>query len=263
MMRGQGSARRSDVAERMVQALKWLTACAALVVPLSMAHAGSSPQHSRDESTNARGPNRCTQDSHCDGLRTCSSSGWCQGEARPQPSAPSRPPPSGTPHYNAPPPRPEPHRPPVPEGPRLPQRRIQLQSRLADVLASVEDHDRRQGSAAIVAPPRRRGRDNMSWDLIPVPGGFYIQNRDTGRVLDIEGANPNPAAHVITWPYSGASHQLWRFVPSPVPGYFYIQSQLNGFVLDIEGGNTSHGALIAYPMNRPASDNQLWRIVSR
>ncbi|MFY1828732.1 hypothetical protein ACN47A_22620 [Myxococcus fulvus] len=36
-----------------------------------------------DEARNPRGPNRCTNSCQCDGMRTCSSSGWCQGTARP------------------------------------------------------------------------------------------------------------------------------------------------------------------------------------
>ena len=36
-----------------------------------------------DEARNNGGPNRCTSSCHCDGMRTCSSSGWCQGTARP------------------------------------------------------------------------------------------------------------------------------------------------------------------------------------
>ncbi|WP_425537960.1 hypothetical protein [Myxococcus stipitatus] len=37
----------------------------------------------RDEARNPRGPNRCSGSCDCDGMRTCSSSGWCQGVARP------------------------------------------------------------------------------------------------------------------------------------------------------------------------------------
>ncbi|MCP3098506.1 hypothetical protein LZ198_06395 [Myxococcus sp. K15C18031901] len=36
-----------------------------------------------DEARNPRGPNRCSNSCDCDGMRTCSSFGWCQGVARP------------------------------------------------------------------------------------------------------------------------------------------------------------------------------------
>lgn len=44
------------------------------------------------------------------------------------------------------------------------------------------------------------------------------------------------------------------------PGqYFYIESIMNGYVLDIRGGSTQPGShIIAYPKNKPQSNNQLW-----
>ena len=40
----------------------------------------SNPQH-LNEALTATGPNTCRVDSQCDGFRTCSGSGWCQGWA--------------------------------------------------------------------------------------------------------------------------------------------------------------------------------------
>ena len=34
-----------------------------------------------NEKLNAEGPNRCRYNSECDGRRTCSSAGWCQGSS--------------------------------------------------------------------------------------------------------------------------------------------------------------------------------------
>ena len=34
-----------------------------------------------NEAVNDMGPNKCVEDSECNGFRTCSSSGWCQGES--------------------------------------------------------------------------------------------------------------------------------------------------------------------------------------
>ena len=52
------------------------------VIPLPI-QAGSGPSYFHDESKNPYGPNRCTVDTECDGARTCSVAGWCQGTARP------------------------------------------------------------------------------------------------------------------------------------------------------------------------------------
>lgn len=42
-----------------------------------------SADYHHDEAKNANGPNRCQTDMDCDGLRTCSAYGWCQGTSRP------------------------------------------------------------------------------------------------------------------------------------------------------------------------------------
>ena len=34
-----------------------------------------------NEKLNAEGPSRCTYDSECDGNRSCSSNGWCEGSS--------------------------------------------------------------------------------------------------------------------------------------------------------------------------------------
>jgi hypothetical protein len=41
------------------------------------------PQYSTDEAKNKKGPNKCDDDCDCDGARTCSATGWCEGAARP------------------------------------------------------------------------------------------------------------------------------------------------------------------------------------
>jgi len=46
------------------------------------AFAGSGPTYCRDEADNKLGPNKCATNADCDGARTCSSSGFCQGTSR-------------------------------------------------------------------------------------------------------------------------------------------------------------------------------------
>lgn len=48
---------------------------------------GDSYEHRVDEAKNALGANRCADSRDCDGKRTCSPHGWCQGTARPQTAA--------------------------------------------------------------------------------------------------------------------------------------------------------------------------------
>ena len=233
---------------------RWRVALAVLALPWTLAHAGSSPRYRWDESRNTPGPHRCTENTQCDGLRTCSPYGWCQGEARPPP--PERPPPSP-----GRPPRPPPER--GEPGPDL-QRPVRIQSRLRGLVLDVEGANPKQGASIITHPAKsaREGNDNQVWELVPTHGGFLIRSRLNGLVLDIEGASRAPGARVMTFPAHGQPNQVWRLVPTREPETFYIQSALNGFVLDISGApQNGAGRVIAHPINTPASDNQLWRLL--
>jgi hypothetical protein len=232
----QDRSRQEGRTGRMFPALKWMGVLALLVLPLAMAQAGSSPNYRWDESKSPLGPNRCSDSSQCDGQRTCSEWGWCQGEARPSP--------------------------PTRDRARLPQPRFFIESRLSRHVLDIQQNNREPGASVIAYPAKSEGNDNQLWELVPGPGGLYIQSRLNGLVLDVQGANRTPGTPIITWTPKGGDNQLWRLVPSHVPGYFYIQNRLNGFVLDIEGATSSAGArLIAHPTNQPATDNQLWKLV--
>ncbi|MGH8610984.1 MAG: hypothetical protein ACREYF_02775 [Gammaproteobacteria bacterium] len=75
----------------MSKKLKFLRAglvAAILGVATMAAQGGSGPAYCRDEAKNKAGPNRCTTNQDCDGARTCSGAGWCQGTSRkPDPGA--------------------------------------------------------------------------------------------------------------------------------------------------------------------------------
>lgn len=49
---------------------------------IGAASAGDNPSYCHDESQNTRGSNQCSSNADCDGLRTCSGAGWCQGTNR-------------------------------------------------------------------------------------------------------------------------------------------------------------------------------------
>ena len=53
----------------------------ALFLGMAPAWAGSGPTYCHDEAKNAGGSNRCKTAADCDGARTCSPAGWCQGNA--------------------------------------------------------------------------------------------------------------------------------------------------------------------------------------
>ena len=41
----------------------------------------TSNTYCHDEATNPKGPNQCSDNCDCDGERTCSEYGWCQGDS--------------------------------------------------------------------------------------------------------------------------------------------------------------------------------------
>jgi hypothetical protein len=270
-MGSEGGRARENRSSR--KGLGW-AALALLLLPLTAA-AGPNPNYRWDESRNRPGPNRCRDSSQCDGARTCSPAGWCQGEARPTPPPPPAPPPPARPgpgsdwgrgpdRDNGGPGR-------GPGGPdwghgrgeSRPQRATFIRSRLAGLVLDIAGNNRASGATVIAHPAknRRDGIDNQQWELVPTQDGYSIRSRLNGFVLDIWGLNRNAGAPVRVGEFNGGANQIWQLVPSSVRGYYYIQSKLNGFVLDIEGGKTDgSGRLIAYPMKREGAENQLWQL---
>ncbi|AEI64931.1 RICIN domain-containing protein [Corallococcus macrosporus] len=230
-----------------VKARGW-AALALLLLPLT-ASAGPGPSYRWDESRNRPGPNRCQTSAQCDGARTCSSSGWCQGEARPTPPPPP-------PSHNG--------RDWRPERDTRPQRGTFIRSRLEGLVIDIVGGNRAPGAGLVAfrAKSNREGNENQKWELVPTRGGYLIRSRLNGLVLDVEGANKAPGTAVVMWEAHGQPHQVWQLVPGRVRGTYYIQSKLNGLVLDIEGARTDgSGRLITYPMKRDGTaQNQLWKL---
>ncbi|WP_426754703.1 RICIN domain-containing protein [Myxococcus sp. Y35] len=233
---------------------KGWAALALLLLPLTAA-AGPGPNYRWDESRNRPGPNRCHDSMQCDGARTCSPAGWCQGEARPTPPPPL--PPRGEQVHG--------ERGWGPGGGRpSPQRGTFIRSRLAGLVLDIEGANRAPGAGLVAfrAKSNREGNDNQKWELVPTRGGYLIRSRLNGLVLDVEGANKASGTRVVTWEAHGQPNQVWKLVPGRVRSTYYIQSQLNGLVLDIEGARTDgSGRLITFPMKRDGSaNNQLWQL---
>ncbi|OJH33523.1 RICIN domain-containing protein [Cystobacter ferrugineus] len=228
---------------------KGWAALALLLLPLTAA-AGPGSDYRWDESRNRPGPNRCRDSAQCDGARTCSPSGWCQGDARPMP-----------------PPRADrdrdhrgPDRRPDWDDVRT-DRPIFIRSQLNGLVLDISGNNRASGAEVIAHPAknRREGIDNQQWELVPTRGGYYIRSRLNGFVLDIWGLNRNAGAPVRVGEPNGGANQLWQLVPSHIRGYYFIQSNLNGYVLDIEGAKAD-GRLIAHPRKSSGLENQLWQL---
>lgn len=76
-----------------------------------------------------------------------------------------------------------------------------------------------------------------------VSGGYYIQNVNSQKVLDIFGGSTNIGAPVIQWPWAAGANQQFTIAPTD-DGYYTITSVKTGMCLDVFGGNTKPGANI-------------------
>jgi hypothetical protein len=92
------------------------------------------------------------------------------------------------------------------------------------------------------------------------PTGYYrITNRNSSKVLDVNGASTTDGASVIQWTWSGGTNQQWRIVDIG-GGYHRITNRNSGDALDVNQASTVDGtAIIQWPWN--AGNNQQWQII--
>ena len=87
---------------------------------------------------------------------------------------------------------------------------------------------------------------------------YRLVNRNSGLVLDVNGASTTNGATVIQWSWSGGNNQQWR-IEGTGSGYYRLVNRNSGQVLDVSGGSTTDGAqVIQWPWN--GGNNQQWRI---
>jgi O-glycosyl hydrolase len=92
------------------------------------------------------------------------------------------------------------------------------------------------------------------------PSYSTIVNRNSGMLMDVNGASATPGANVIQWSSNSAANQQWNLVPLG-NGYYTIVNRNSGMVLDVSGASTSTGAkIIQWPSN--GGTNQQWSLVS-
>lgn len=103
------------------------------------------------------------------------------------------------------------------------------------------------------------------WLLKYIMGsGFCLVDAQTGRVLDVAGANSSSCANVQTWTENDSRAQIWSFIAVNAvdDGWYTIHSTLNTQkVLDVSGGSYNNGANIQL-WRANNSDAQRWYIFS-
>lgn len=125
-----------------------------------------------------------------------------------------------------------------------------------DVFASVAGTGAENG--ARIELRRNTYNTRQQFEITGVSNGWYkIQNVNTGKVLDVQGASKANGAVLQQYTYNGSDAQLWQFIESG-DGSCYILSKL-GTCLDCPGGSKSQGTkLQLYESNNTAS--QKWSV---
>ncbi|RAG86667.1 Tat pathway signal protein [Streptacidiphilus pinicola] len=91
-----------------------------------------------------------------------------------------------------------------------------------------------------------------------VSGPFKLVNRNSGKVLDVNGSSTADGAAVIQWPWSGGSNQQWNLV-SNVDGSSRLVNGHSGLLLESPGGSAQGASLDQW--TDTGSDNQWWQLV--
>lgn len=93
---------------------------------------------------------------------------------------------------------------------------------------------------------------NITWgsDIQPAINGRYvIVNRNSGKALEVPGANTNNGIQLTQNTYTGASNQLWDVNPLPDRmggdySYFSIRAAHDGVTIDLNNFSYANGAAI-------------------
>ena len=91
------------------------------------------------------------------------------------------------------------------------------------------------------------------------PAGKYrLVNRNSGKVIDVNGGSTADGARIIQWTWTGATNQQWTLEPNP-DGSYRLRSVSSGKVLHSAGGSAQGAALTQ--STDTSSDNQWWKLV--
>ncbi len=85
------------------------------------------------------------------------------------------------------------------------------------------------GAAVVSSPAAAATVDTSAW--------YVLLNRNSGKVLDVNGAATTDGAAVIQWTWSGSANQQWRLNSDGT-----ITGVQSGLCLDVSGASTANGA---------------------
>lgn len=88
-------------------------------------------------------------------------------------------------------------------------------------------------------------------------GLYKLENKLTGKVLDVINAGSQNGAWLHQWDYIGKDNQLWTLEPA-ADGRWKVRSKLSGRVLDIVGMSQENGARLQI-WDDVDGENQAWK----
>ena len=88
---------------------------------------------------------------------------------------------------------------------------------------------------------------------------YKLVNKNSGKVMDVNGGSYNSGANIIQWNYTSGVNQQWQFVKT-ASGDYKIINQKSGKVLDVSGGSTSTGANLIQSDDTNAA-SQHWQLI--
>jgi len=88
---------------------------------------------------------------------------------------------------------------------------------------------------------------------------YVIINKNSGKVLDLEGDSTADGTNIVQMTYDGTNSQKWRFEEAG-NGSFNIRNVLSGKLMDIKGNSkANYGENIIWPYN--GGINQKWQLI--
>lgn len=87
-------------------------------------------------------------------------------------------------------------------------------------------------------------------------GTYRLTSRNSGKVLDVEGAQAQNGAKVVQFTYRGQTNQQWE-LSSAAGGFYKLIAKHSGRALDVSRKGQDNGAAV-HQWNYVGSDNQLW-----
>jgi endoglucanase len=124
------------------------------------------------------------------------------------------------------------------------------------------------GTNTGVTNPSGLGRVQFGWGI--GAGGtnqFYptasyrLINRNSGQVMDVNGASKNSMAPVIQYFQNGDQNQQWQLGVAG-SGYYTLTNRNSGQLLDVMNGATASAASIVQNPASATANSQQWQLVA-